>query len=95
MHLYEGGGGGVGMIPKRFLNITLLRMSRNQPNFFQFKFVKEEICGKLKNPIALKMWWGDRVKVEGSVENLSQNALFSNFAPKLLQPKEIFGPKHR
>ena len=79
------------MTPKRFLSIPLRRMSRNQPNFFQFKFDKEEICGKLKHPIILKMWRRDKVKVDGSFENLSQNALFSNFAPN----SYIFGPKNR
>ena len=29
------------------------------------------------------MWERDRVNAQGSVEKLSQNALFSNFAPKI------------
>ena len=33
-----------------------------------------------KNPIVLKMWGWERVKVEGLVGKLSQNALFSNFS---------------
>ena len=32
--LQRGGGGAVGMTPKGFLSITLLRISPNQPNSF-------------------------------------------------------------
>ena len=31
---------------------------------------------------------------EGSDGKLSKNALVSNFASKVLQPREIFGPKY-
>ena len=47
---------------------------------------------KVKNLIALKMWGRDRVKVEGSVGKLSQNALFSNF-PQNFITQGNFGPK--
>ena len=52
--------------------------------FANTKFDKQEIGGKLKNPIAFKMWGRERVKVEKSVGKLSQNALFSNFPLKFL-----------
>ena len=45
---------------------------------------------KLKNAIVLKIWGKERVKIEGSVGNVSQSALFSNFGPKILQLLEIF-----
>ena len=39
------------------------------------------------------MWGRDRVKAEESVDKLSQNALFSNFALKILKLRKIFGQK--
>ena len=41
--------------------------------------MNKKISGKLKNQIVFKMWGRARVKVEETVEKLSQSALFSNF----------------
>ena len=62
--------------------------------FANTKFDKQEIGGKLKNPIAFKMWGRERVKVEKSVEKLSQNALFSKFSPQILITEENFWSKN-
>ena len=59
-------------------------MNQNQTNFCQFKFDKQEIGGKLKNLIVLKIWGKKRRKVE----KVSQKTvIFSGFLAK-------FGRKH-